>query len=104
MVKSVQNIFAFVHKLRDSSTNDTVPAVLSFMDRSLLANIMLIVSPAGREDFVDPLIRVRSEDQPVWIALGFSAIKPNLIGTLAAIAASRCWRAPRLSTSSRRPR
>ncbi len=87
MVTLGHKIFAFARKLRASSTDDTILAVLGFMDLSLLANIVLIVAPAGRQNLVDPGLNARSEAPPAWIALGFGAIRPKLIGSSTAIAA-----------------
>jgi uncharacterized protein (TIGR00645 family) len=80
-----RNIFAVVPALRTSSSNDTFLVVLSFLELTVLADIVLIVGPAGRRGFVDPLLNARSEDQPAWIALG--SISSPLMGSLAAVTA-----------------
>jgi uncharacterized protein (TIGR00645 family) len=87
LVKFVQKLVAFVPKILSISTNDTILAVLSLVDLSLVANLVLIVVLAGWQGFVDPMLSARSEGQPAWLALDFSAIKLKLIGSLAAIAA-----------------
>lgn len=87
LAKFVQKLILFFPKVLDASTNDTILAVLSLVDLSLVANLMLIVVLAGWQGFVDPTLSTRSEDQPAWLALDFSAIKLKLVGSLAAIAA-----------------
>jgi uncharacterized protein (TIGR00645 family) len=87
LVKFVQKLVAFVPEVLSVSTNDCILAVLSLVDLSLVANLILIVVLAGWQGFVDPLLSARSGDQPAWLALDFSAIKLKLIGSLAAIAA-----------------
>jgi uncharacterized protein (TIGR00645 family) len=87
MVRLAEKIFASMPKLRTTPTNDTVLAVLGFRYLSLLANIVLIAAQAAPWDFADPLPNARSGDRPGWIALGFSAMKLNPIGSLTAITA-----------------
>ena len=87
LVKFLQKLVRLVPDLLDSSVNDTIFAVLSLVDLSLVANLMLIVVLAGWQGFVDPLLGSRSADQPGWLSLDFSEIKLKLIGSLAAIAA-----------------
>ena len=87
LVKFVQKLIAFVPEILVSSTDDTILAVLSFVDLSLLANLVLIVVLAGWQGAVDPMLRARTADQPGWVTLDFSAIKLKLIASLAAIAA-----------------
>jgi uncharacterized membrane protein YqhA len=78
--------------------------VPNFMNLSLRPERLLIVALAARPGFVGRLLRVRSGDQPAWIAPDFRATKVKLIGCLAAIAAvatlesfviASLWRQPR---------
>ncbi|HEY1934763.1 MAG TPA: YqhA family protein [Acetobacteraceae bacterium] len=87
LVKFAQKLVLFFPEVLGASTSDTILAVLSLVDLSLVANLLLIVVLAGWQGFVDPTLSARSEDQPTWIALDFSAIKLKLVGSLAAIAA-----------------
>jgi uncharacterized protein (TIGR00645 family) len=86
-VKFVQKLVSLVPDLLEMSGNDTVLAVLSLVDLSLVANLVLIVVMAGWQGFVDPLLGSHLEDQPSWLALDFGAIKLKLIGSIAVIAA-----------------
>ena len=87
VVKFVQKLVSLVPDLLEMSGNDTVLAVLSLVDLSLVANLVLIVVMAGWQGFVDPLLGSHLEDQPSWLALDFGAIKLKLIGSIAVIAA-----------------
>jgi len=86
-IKFVQKLVLLAPKLLQISSNDTVLAILSLVDLSLVANLVLMVVLAGWQGFVDPLLHAHIEEQPDWIALDFSAIKLKLIGSVAAIAA-----------------
>lgn len=87
VIKFAQKLIDLVPTLLEMSGNDTVLAVLSLVDLSLVANLVLIVVLAGWQGFVDPLLGSHLEDQPAWLALDFSAIKLKLIGSIAVIAA-----------------
>lgn len=87
LVKFAQKLIAFIPDVLASSTDDTILKVLSLVDLSLVANLVLIVILAGWQGFVDPNLSARSDDQHSWMALDFSAIKLKVIGSLAAIAA-----------------
>jgi uncharacterized protein (TIGR00645 family) len=85
--KFVQTVVALVPALWTLSASGTVLAVLSLVDLSLVANLVLIVTLAGWQGFLDPLIDPRGSNQPAWLALDFSAIKLKLIGSIATIGA-----------------
>lgn len=87
VVKFVQKLLGLVPGLLAQSSSDTVLAVLSLVDLSLVANLVLIVVLAGWQGFVDPLLGTRLDDKPAWLALDFSAVKLKLIGAIATIAA-----------------
>ncbi len=87
MVIFVHKLRVFVRKRISSPTDDTLVAMLKFMQLSLRPNLALIVTLAAGHGFVDPLFIARSGDRPVWIAPDFGAIRLTLVGSLAAIAA-----------------
>jgi uncharacterized protein (TIGR00645 family) len=86
-VKFVQKLVLMLPKLLDMSSTDTVLAILSLVDLSLVANLVLIVVLAGWQGFVDPMLSTHLDDRPAWLALDFSAIKLKLTGSIAVIAA-----------------
>jgi uncharacterized protein (TIGR00645 family) len=85
--KFVQTLIALVPTLWTLSTSGTVLAVLSLVDLSLVANLVLIVTLAGWQGFLDPLLDPSVINRPAWLALDFSAIKLKLIGSIATIGA-----------------
>jgi uncharacterized protein (TIGR00645 family) len=87
MVNFVQKLRVFVRTRLSSPIDDILVAMLNFVDLSLRPNLVLIVTLVAGHDRVDPLLSARWGDRPVWVAPDFRAIKPKLIGVLAAIAA-----------------
>lgn len=87
VVKFVQKLVLLVPALWGLPSNGVVLAVLSLIDLTLVANLVLIVVLAGWQSFIAPLLGPRADDHPDWIALDFSAVKLKLIGAVATIAA-----------------
>ena len=85
--KFVQTVITLVPTLWTLSASGTVLAVLSLVDLSLVANLVLIVTLAGWQGFLDPLLDPGVTDRPSWLALDFSEIKLKLIGSIATIGA-----------------
>lgn len=85
--KFIQIVIALVPTLWTLSASGTVLAVLSLVDLSLVANLVLIVTLAGWQGFLDPLVDPGVTNRPTWLALDFSAIKLKLIGSIATIGA-----------------
>jgi len=68
--------------------------VLSLIDLSLAANLVLIVVFSGYENFVSKIDTGNSEDRPSWMGtLDFSGLKMKLIGSIVAISAISLLRA-----------
>ena len=88
-------VIKFVQKLVDSvpgilrlSSNETIFVVLTLVDLSLVANLVVIVIFAGWENFVGHLLETKSAGEDSWLgALDFSTVKLRLIASIAAIAA-----------------
>ena len=60
--------------------------VLSLIDLSLAANLVIIVVFSGYENFVSKIDTANSEDRPSWMGtLDFSGLKMKLIGSIVAI-------------------
>lgn len=88
VVKFVQKLLQAIPVLFTLSSNQTIFLVLTLVDLSLVANLIVIVIFAGWENFVGRLLDRRAGDRPDWLgALDFSAVKLRLIGSVAAIAA-----------------
>ncbi|HEY1614337.1 MAG TPA: TIGR00645 family protein [Rhizomicrobium sp.] len=69
-------------------------SVLTLIDLSLAANLVLIVVLSGYENFVSKIDTHGSEDRPSWMGmLDFSGLKMKLIGSIVAISAISLLRA-----------
>lgn len=87
VVKFLQRLVEAVPVILAQKTSDTIFEVLSLVDLSLVANLIVIVIFAGWENFVGRLLMSQRE-RPVWLGgLDFSALKLRLIGSIAAITA-----------------
>jgi uncharacterized protein (TIGR00645 family) len=70
------------------SSSDAIFIVLTLVDLSLVANLVVIVMFAGWENFVGRLLASHADDRPDWLAvLDFSTVKLRLLGSIVAIAA-----------------
>jgi uncharacterized protein (TIGR00645 family) len=88
MVKFVQKLVQALPGFLALDTTEAILLVLSLIDLSLVANLVVIVIFAGWENFVGRLLAVQSDDRPVWLGgLDFTTVKLRLIGSVAAIAA-----------------
>ena len=68
--------------------------VLTLIDLSLAANLVIIVIFSGYENFVSKIETERQEDRPSWMGtLDFSGLKMKLIGSIVAISVISLLRA-----------
>lgn len=88
VVKFVQKLVQAVPGFLTLSSNEAIFLILTFVDLSLVANLVVIVIFAGWENFVGRLATAQSGDRPAWMGgLDFATVKLRLIGSVAAIAA-----------------
>jgi uncharacterized protein (TIGR00645 family) len=88
VVKFVQKLVGAIPGLLQLTSSELIFLVLTLVDLSLVANLVVIVIFAGWENFVGRLLAAQSDERPVWLAgLNFSSLKLRLIGSVAAIAA-----------------
>jgi uncharacterized protein (TIGR00645 family) len=88
VAKFVQVLIRTVPQLPSQSSNETIYAVLTLVDLTLVANLVVIVIFAGWENFVGRLLEGHAGERPAWLAgLDFSAVKLKLIGSVVTIAA-----------------
>src|SRR5579871_5726758 len=66
VIKFVQKLVQAVPTILQQTTNDTILTVLSLVDMSLVANLIVIVIFAGWENFVGRLLTSR-RDRPTWL-------------------------------------
>jgi uncharacterized protein (TIGR00645 family) len=94
-------LFAFARELLTElsrlvqlNVEQIILAVLTLIDLSLAANLVLIVIFSGYENFVSKIDTGDSEDRPLWMGtLDFSGLKMKLIGSIVAISAISLLRA-----------
>jgi uncharacterized protein (TIGR00645 family) len=87
LVRSVPNILHY-------DVEQIILSVLTLIDLSLGANLVLIVVFSGYENFVSKIDTHGSEDRPSWMGtLDFSGLKMKLIGSIVAISAISLLRA-----------
>lgn len=94
LISFVRQLVAAVPRAMSMGTEDVILAVLSLIDMSLAANLVLIVIFSGYENFVSKINTGDSEDRPSWMGtLDFSGLKMKLIGSIVAISAISLLRA-----------
>jgi uncharacterized protein (TIGR00645 family) len=88
VVKFVQKLVQAIPGYLALDSNEAIFLVLTLVDLSLVANLVVIVMFAGWENFVGRLLAAQSGDRPDWLGvLDFSTVKLRLIGSIVAIAA-----------------
>lgn len=88
VVKFVQKLVQAVPVIMNQSSNETIFTILTLVDLSLVANLVVIVIFAGWENFVGRLLEAQPGERPSWLsALDFGSVKLKLLGSIAAIAA-----------------
>jgi len=70
------------------SESGIVLSILTLVDITLLANLLIIIIFSGYESFVSKIEITDHEDRPDWMGkVGFSTLKIKLIGSIVAISA-----------------
>jgi uncharacterized protein (TIGR00645 family) len=86
--KSIQKLIESVPGLLSADSSETILTVLTLVDLSLVANLVVIVMVSGWQNFVGRLLGPREERELEWVGnLDFGAVKLKLIASVAAIAA-----------------
>jgi len=67
------------------TTEQSILAVLTLIDLTLAANLLLIVLFSGYENFVSKLNIDDGGDRPDWMAVDFTGLKMKLIASIVAI-------------------
>lgn len=88
LVKFTQEFFHVLSNLLAASEGEVVLAILSLVDMSLVANLLLIIIFSGYENFVSKIDTKGHEDRPEWMGkVDFSGLKVKLIASIVAISA-----------------
>ncbi|TAM43983.1 MAG: TIGR00645 family protein [Gammaproteobacteria bacterium] len=88
LVKFVQEFFHILPHIFDSTESEVVLAILTLVDMSLVANLLIIIIFSGYENFVSKIDTANHEDRPEWMGkVDFSGLKVKLIASIVAISA-----------------
>jgi len=88
LVKFFQEFVHLIPHTLDSSESDVVLAILTLVDMSLVANLLLIIVFSGYENFVSKIDTGGHEDRPDWMGkVDFSGLKMKVIASIVAISA-----------------
>lgn len=70
----------------DSTESEVILAVLTLVDLSLVANLLIIVIFSGYENFVSKIDTAGHQDRPEWMGkVDYSGLKMKLIASIVAI-------------------
>lgn len=88
LVKFSQEFLHIVPHVFSTSESDLILAVLTLVDMSLVANLLLIIIFSGYENFVSKINTAGHEDRPEWMGkVDFSGLKVKVIASIVAISA-----------------
>jgi len=85
--KFLQHSAHLAHSFWSMSETEFVMGMLSMIDMTLMANLMILVIFSGYENFVSVIgVAQRSPDRPKWMGdVDFGGLKLKLIGSLVAL-------------------
>lgn len=88
LVKFLQEFLHILPHIFDSSESEVILAILTLVDMSLVANLLIIIIFSGYENFVSKIDTAGHEDRPEWMGkVDFSGLKVKLIASIVAISA-----------------
>ncbi|MCK7578043.1 MAG: YqhA family protein [Chromatiales bacterium] len=83
LIKFGQEFFHVASHAWAGSESDVILAILTLVDMSLVANLMLIIIFSGYENFVSKINTAGHEDRPDWMGkVDFSGLKVKVIGSI----------------------
>lgn len=86
LVKFVKSFITAFFVVFDGSGGEAMIAILTLVDITLVANLLLIIIFAGYENFISKIDTGGHEDRPDWMGhVSFSDLKLKLIGSIVAI-------------------
>lgn len=88
LVKFAQEFTHLAGQILTASESEMILAILTLVDMSLIANLLLIIIFSGYENFVSKINTAGHEDRPEWMGkVDFSGLKVKLIASIVAISA-----------------
>jgi len=86
LIKFCQEFVHLIPQALDGTESEVILAVLTLVDMSLIANLLLIIVFSGYENFVSKIDTGDHVDRPSWMGkVDFSGLKIKLIGSIVAI-------------------
>jgi uncharacterized protein (TIGR00645 family) len=93
LVKAGQHILHMLPKLLEAKESEVVLDVLSLVDLSLMASLIIIVIFSGYENFVSRIDQGAHPDWPDWMTkIDFTGLKLKLMSSIVAISAIQLLR------------
>ena len=88
LIKFAKEFYFLAAGILHTEGGDVIIGILSLIDITLIANLLIIIVYAGYENFVSKLHVGDHEDRPDWMGhVDFSDLKIKVIGSIAAISA-----------------
>ena len=88
LIKFAKEFFVLSSGILTAQSGDVIIGILSLIDITLIANLLIIIVYAGYENFVSKMHTGDHEDRPDWMGhVDFSDLKIKVIGSIAAISA-----------------
>ena len=88
LIKFLKEMYSLYANLFSASSYQMMITILTLVDVSLLASLILIIAFSGYENFVSKFDIGEHVDRPAWMGkVGFSDLKIKLIGAIVAISA-----------------
>ena len=94
LVKLLQELAHFTLHIFESSESQTILGVLTLVDLSFTASLLIIVMFSGYENFVSKFNHLSHKDWPDWMGtIDFTGLKLKLISSIVAISAIQLLKA-----------
>lgn len=94
LVKLIQELGHFVAHAWESGEAQTILGVLTLVDLSFTASLLIIVMFSGYENFVSKFDHANHEDWPEWMGtIDFTGLKLKLMSSIVAISAIQLLKA-----------
>ena len=88
LIKFGQEFFHLVPNVLSGAESEIILAILTLVDMSLVANLLIIIVFSGYENFVSKIDTAGHEDRPDWMGkVDFSGLKIKVIASIVAISA-----------------
>ncbi len=94
LVKFAQELIHFAEGVLHATESQVILGILSLIDLSLTANLILLVIFSGYENFVSRMDLADQSERPEWMGkIDFSGLKLKLIASIVAISAIQLLKA-----------